>query len=65
MGARPRTTHTAAMIRHRITSLRSASGQTMTEYAVILAFLVFVVMAVLPLLGAQVTQLYQAFTNSF
>lgn len=40
-------------------------GQTATEYAVILALLVLIVMAAIPFLGTSVAQLYTDFTNAF
>jgi Flp pilus assembly pilin Flp len=43
---------------HHITDLKNATGQTMTEYAFILACIILVVIVVIPLFGAATTQLY-------
>ena len=40
------------------------SGQTMTEYAFILAFVVTVVIGILPLFGATVLRLFTQFNNA-
>lgn len=49
----------------RIYTLCADSGQTMTEYAFILAFVVAVVIGILPLFGATVLRLFTQFNNAF
>ncbi len=43
---------------HHIIDLKNATGQTMTEYAFILAFIILVVIVVIPLFGSATSQLY-------
>jgi Flp pilus assembly pilin Flp len=50
---------------YRRPHLRSANGQTAAEYAVLLALLVAVVMGVMPLFGASVMGLFNAFSVAF
>jgi len=47
------------------TFLAEHRGQTLTEMAFILAFIVLVVIVVIPLFGAQTTQLYNDVVNGF
>ncbi len=49
----------------RTHTFRADSGQTMTEYAFILAFVVAVVIGVIPLFGATVLRLFTQFSNAF
>jgi Flp pilus assembly pilin Flp len=44
---------------------RSSDGQTAAEYAVLLALLVTLVLGVLPLFGASVVGLFNAFAVAF
>jgi Flp pilus assembly pilin Flp len=46
-------------------TLRADHGQTATEYAFILALVVAVVLAVIPLFGGTVLQLFTNFGNAF
>lgn len=50
---------------HRRPHLRSSDGQTAAEYAVLLALLVAVVLGVMPLFGASVVGLFNAFSVAF
>jgi Flp pilus assembly pilin Flp len=50
---------------HRRPHLRSSAGQTAAEYAVLLALLFAVVMGVMPLFGASVAGLFNAFSAAF
>ncbi|HEX7625538.1 MAG TPA: hypothetical protein VF379_00665 [Gaiellaceae bacterium] len=45
--------------------LRASHGQTATEYAVILGFLVAVVLVVIPFFGATVLNLFTEFNRAF
>lgn len=45
--------------------LHDASGQTMTEYAFILALIFAVVIATVPMIGTAVSAFFTAFTGAF
>ncbi|MEM9443806.1 MAG: Flp family type IVb pilin [Verrucomicrobiota bacterium] len=47
-----------------LTTLRSKKGQTLVEYALILALVSIVVIAVLTLLGGQIESIFNEITNS-
>jgi Flp pilus assembly pilin Flp len=49
---------TQTLTSQHITDLKDATGQTMTEYAFILAFIVLVVIVVIPLFGTATAHLY-------
>ena len=52
------------MISPNLRSLTNDSGQTMTEYAFILALVIALVIVVVPTLGAATMKLYTDFTNA-
>jgi Flp pilus assembly pilin Flp len=47
---------------HRRPHLHSSDGQTAAEYAILLALIFAVVIGVIPLFGASVTGLFNAFS---
>jgi Flp pilus assembly pilin Flp len=51
--------------RRRRLNFHDSQGQTVAEYAMLLAFLVFVVMAVIPTFAATVLKLFTDFSSSF
>lgn len=51
--------------RRRRLNLHDSQGQTVAEYAMLLAFLVAVVMAVIPAFAATVLKLFTDFSASF
>lgn len=50
---------------HRTIDLRDARGQTMAEYAVLLALVVTVVMVTLVVFGTTVARLWNEFNTAF
>jgi Flp pilus assembly pilin Flp len=52
-------------LRRHTSAARAELGQTMTEYAVMLALIFAVVVATLPLLGAKVTSFFTTMTGAF
>ena len=55
--AEPTTERTPLLTAHHL-NLNSSTGQTLTEYAFILAFIVLVVIVAVPLFGSATAQLY-------
>jgi Flp pilus assembly pilin Flp len=51
--------------RRRHLNLRHAQGQTVSEYAILLALIFLVVVAVIPLFGASVTGLFTKTLTQF
>ena len=51
--------------RRRRLNLHDSQGQTVAEYAMLLALLVFIVMAVIPTFAATVLKLFTDFSTSF
>ena len=49
----------------RLRKLENQSGQTMTEYAVILAFIVLVVVVVLPPFASAITGMFSSVMSGF